>query len=145
MDDIYKDIKIQSKQRTILNVFDDLIADMLVIKKLNPAVSELFIKGRKLNISLVFITQSCFAVPKNIRLNSTHYSITKILCKGELQQVAFNHSSDIDFKNSVNSYKKCTAKPYSFLATDSTLVLDNLFTFQKESFRKNMKTNHGNR
>ena len=131
MDDISKDIKIQSKQGAILIVFDDLIADILVIKKLNPAVSELFIKGRKLNISLVFITQSFFAVPKNIRLNSTHYFVTKILCKGELQQVAFNHSSDIDFKNFVNSYKKCTAKPYSFLATDSTLVLDNLLRFRK--------------
>ena len=103
----------------------------LVIKKLNPVLSELFIKGRKLNISLVFITQSCFAVPKNIKLNSTHYFITKILCKGELQQVAFNHSSDIDFKIFVNCYKKCTAKPYLFLVTDSTLVLDNPLCFRK--------------
>ena len=103
----------------------------LVIKKLNPVVSELFIKGRKLNISLAFITQSCFAVPKNIRLNSTHYFITKILCKAELQQVAFNHSSDIDFKNFVNCCKKCTAKPYSFLATDSSLVSDNLLRFRE--------------
>ena len=103
----------------------------LVIKKLNPVLSELFIKGRKLNISLVFITQSCFAVPKNIKLNSTHYFITKILCKGELQQVAFNHSSDIDFKIFVNCYQKCTAKPYLFLVTDSTLVLDNPLCFRK--------------
>ena len=103
----------------------------LVIKKLNPVLSELFIKGRKLNISLVFITQSCFAVPKNIKLNSTHYFMTKILCKGELQQVAFNHSSDIDFKIFVNCYKKCTAKPYLFLVTDSTLVLDNPLCFRK--------------
>ena len=62
----------------------------------NSIVTELFIRGRKLNISLVFITQSYFAVPKNI--NSTHYFIMKIPNKGELEQTAFNHSSDIDFK-----------------------------------------------
>ena len=62
-------------------------ADMLSSKKLNPRVTELFIRGRKLNISLVFITQSYFAVVKNIRLNSTHYFIMKILNKQELQQI----------------------------------------------------------
>ena len=88
---------------------------MLCNKKLNLIVTELFIKGRKLNISLVFITQSYFAVPKNIRLNSTHYFIMKIPNKQELQQIAFNHSSDIDFKDFMNLYKKCTIKPYSLL------------------------------
>ena len=68
-----------------------------LVKKLNPVVTELFIKGRKLNISLVFITQSCFAVPKDIRLNSTHHFVMKIPNKREIQQTAFNHSSDIDF------------------------------------------------
>ena len=71
---------------------------MLSNKKLNPIVTELFIRGRKLNISLVFITQSYFAVPKNIRLNSTHYFVMKIPNKRELQQIKFNHSSDIPFK-----------------------------------------------
>ena len=71
----------------------------------------LVIKRRsKLNISLVFIKKSYFAVPKNIRLNSAHYSIMKNPNKQELQQVAFNHSSDIDFKDFMNIYKKCTAK-----------------------------------
>ena len=65
-------------------VFDDMIANMLSNKKLNPIVSELFIRGRKLNISLVFITQSYFSVPKDIRLNSTHYFIMKIPNKQEL-------------------------------------------------------------
>ena len=55
-------------------------------------ITELFIRGRKLNISLVFITESCFAVPKNIRRNSTHYFIRKFPNKGELQKIAFNHS-----------------------------------------------------
>ena len=72
------------------------MADMLSYKKLNPIVTELFIRGRKLNISLVFITQSYFPVPKYIRINSTHYFIMKVPNKKELQQIVFNHSSDID-------------------------------------------------
>ena len=80
MDDIYKNIEEYNpnKKRKILIAFDDTIADMLSNKKLNPIVTELFIRGRKLNISLVFITQSYFAVSKNIRLNSMHYFIMKI-------------------------------------------------------------------
>ena len=133
MDDIYKSIEEYNpnKKRKILIVFDDMIADMLSNKKLNPIVTELFIRGRKLNISLVFITQSYFAVPKNIRLNSTHYFIMKIPNKQELQQIAFNHSSDIDFKDFMNLYKKCTAKPYSFLVIDATLASDNPSRFRK--------------
>ena len=77
---------------------------------LNPIVTELFIRGRKLNSSIVFNTQSCFAVPKNIRLNSRHYFIMKIPKKLELQHIAFKHSSDIDFNDFMNLYKKCTAK-----------------------------------
>ena len=83
----------------MLIVFDDLIADMLSNKKLNPIVTELFIRGRKLNISLVFNTQSYFVVPKNVRLNCTHYLVMKIQNKQELQQAVFNHFTDIDFKD----------------------------------------------
>ena len=79
----------------MLIVFDDMISYMAGNKKLNPIVTELSIRGRKLNISLIFITQSCFAVPKCIRLNSMRYFILKIPNKQELQQFAFNHSSDI--------------------------------------------------
>ena len=77
---IYKNIEEfnPNKELKILIKFDDIIADMLSHKKLNPIVTELFIRGKKLNISIVFITQSYFAVPKNIRLNSTHYFIMKI-------------------------------------------------------------------
>ena len=82
---------------------------MLSNKKLNPIVTELFIRGRKLNNSLVFIIQSYFAVPKNIRLNSVHYFIMKISNKRELQQTAFNHSPDIDFQDIMNLYKKYTS------------------------------------
>ena len=101
MDDIYKNIEEYNpnKKRKILIVFDDMIADMLSNKKLNPILTELIIRGRKLNTYLVFIIQSYFAVPKNIRLNSTHSFVMKIPNKRELQQIAFNHSSDIDFQD----------------------------------------------
>ena len=75
-----------------------MISDIINNKKLNSMVTELFIKGRKLNISLVFITQSYFKVPKDVRLNSTYFFIMKISNKRELQQIALNHSLDIDFK-----------------------------------------------
>ena len=119
------------KKRKILIAFDDMIADMLSNKELNPIVTELFIGGRKLNISLVFIKQSYFAGPKNIRLNSTHYFVMKIPNKRELQQIAYNHSSDIDFQDFMDLYKKCTAKLYSFLVIDTTLASNNPAPFRK--------------
>ena len=82
-----------------------MIVDMLSNKKPNPIVTESFTRGRELNASIVFITQSYFAAPKNIRLNSTHYLIMKIPNKRELQQIAFNHSSDIDFQDFMYLYK----------------------------------------
>ena len=87
---------------------------MIINKKLNSVVTELFIRGRKLNISIVFITQSYFKVLKEVRLNSTHFFIMKIPNKGKLQQIALNHSSDIDFKGFVKIYKKCTAELHYF-------------------------------
>ena len=102
------------KKRKILIVFNDMIADMINNKKLNPVVTKLFIRGRKLNISIAFITQSYFKVLKDVRLNSRHFFIMKIPSKRELQQIALNHSSDIDFKDFVRIYKKCIAEPYSF-------------------------------
>ena len=71
-------------------VFDDMIADMIHNKKLNSIATKLLIRGRKLNISLVFITQSYFKVPKNVRLNTTHFFITKIPNKRELRDIAIN-------------------------------------------------------
>ena len=102
-----------------------MIADMINNKKLNPVVTELFIRGRKLNISIIFITQSYFKVPKDVRLNSTHFFIMRIPNKGELQQIALNHSSDIDFNDFMKIYKKCTKEPYSFLVNDTTLQPSN--------------------
>ena len=94
MDKIDKNIKEQNpnKKRKILIVFDDTIADVLNNKSLNPMETELLIRSRKLTISLVFITQSCFAELKNIRVNYTHYLIMKISNKLELQQIASNNS-----------------------------------------------------
>ena len=133
MQDVYKNIEDYNpiKKRKVLIVFDDVIADMINNKKLNPIVTELFIRGRKLNISMAFITQSYFKVPKDVRLNSTYFFIMKIPSKRELQQIALNHSSDIDFKDFMKIYKKCTAKPYSFLVNDTTLPSDNLLRFRK--------------
>ena len=100
MQDVYKNIENYNsgKKRKILIVFDDMIADMINNKKVNPVVTELFIRGRKLNICIVFITQSYFKVPKDVRLNSTHFFIMKIPNKRELQQITLNHSSYIDVK-----------------------------------------------
>ena len=108
-----------------------MIADMINNKKLNPIVTELLITGRKLNISIVFITQFYFKLLKDFRLNSTHFFIMKILNKRELQQIAVNHSSDIDFKSFLKIYKKCTAEPYSFLVNDTTLPSDDPLRFRK--------------
>ena len=133
MQDVYKNIENYNpgKNRKVLIVFDDMIADMINNKKLNPIVTELFIRGRKLNISIVFITQSYFKVPKDVRLNSTHLFIMKIPNKRELQQIALNHSSDIDFKDFMKIFKKYTAEPYPFLVNDTTLPSDDPLRFRK--------------
>ena len=87
LDDICKNIEDNSpnKKQKIMIIFDNFVADMRSSKTLNPILTELFMRGRKLSISLVFIIQSCFAVPKGIRLNSTHYFVMKITNKKELQ------------------------------------------------------------
>ena len=97
-------------RKKILIVFDDMNADMLSNKKFNPIITELFIRGRKLNICLVFITQSYFPVPRNIIQNSTHHLVIKIPHRRELQQITFNHSSDIVFQDYMNLYKKVNCK-----------------------------------
>ena len=137
MQDVYKNIEEYNpgQKRKVLIVFDDMIADMINNKKLNPIVTELFIRGRKLNISIVFITQSYFKVPKDVRLNSTHFFIMKIPNKRELQQIVLNHSSDINFKDFIKIYEKCTAEPYSFLVNDATLASDKSL---RKSFRKSL-------
>ena len=138
MQDVYKNIddyNLTKKRKKVLTVFDDMIADIINNNKLNPIVTELFRRGRKLNISIVFITQSYFKVPKDVRLNSTHFFIMKIPNKRELQQIALNHSSDIDFKDFMKIYKKYTKEPYSFLVNDTNLPSDDPLRFRKNLLR----------
>ena len=111
--------------------FDDMISYIIKNKKLNSIVTELFIRGRKINISLIFITQSNFKVPKDVRLDTSHFFISKIPNRKELQQTAINHSSDITTKDFENIYRKCTAEPYSFLVNDNSLKFrENLFNIE---------------
>ena len=133
MEDVYKNIEDYNpgNKRKIIIVFDYMIADMSNNKKLNAVVTELFIRGRKLNISIIFITQSYFKVRKDVRLNSTHFFIMKIPNKRALQQTALNHLSDIDFIDFMKIFKNCTAEPYSFLVNDTTLPSDDPLRFRK--------------
>ena len=137
MQDVHKNIDDYNprKKRKVLIVFHDMIANMINNNKLNPIVTELFIRGRKRTISIAFVTQSYFKVPKDVRLNSTHFFIMKIPNKRELQQIALDHSSDIDFKDFMKIYKKYTKEPYSFLVNDATLPSDNPLRFRKKLLR----------
>ena len=130
---VYKNINEYNpyKEIKILIVFDDMIADMIPNKKLNSIVTELFIRGRNLNISLVFIIQSYFEVPKDVRLNTSYFFIAKTLNKRELQQIAINHSPDINAKDFANLYRKCTSEPYSFLVIDTMLASNIPLRFRK--------------
>ena len=116
MDDVYENIHDYnlSRKRKILIVFDDMIADIMINKKFQSIIKELFIRCRKLNISLVFITQSYFSAPKDIRLNSTHYLIIKINNKRELQNIAINDSADIDYEDFINIYREYTKEHIIF-------------------------------
>ena len=94
----------------------------------------MFIRCRKLNISFVFITQSSFSVPKDVRLNSTRYLIMKINNRRELQNIAINHSADIDYKDFMKIYRECTKEPYNFLTIDTTLPASDPLRFRKNLF-----------
>ena len=144
MRDVYKNINYYNpdKENKILIVFDDIIADMIHNEKLDSIVTELFVRGRKLNIPLVFITQSYFKVPKDVRLNTIHFFIANTSNKRELQQIVIKHSSGISTKNFTNIYRKYTAEPYSFLVNDTTLASDNPFRFRKLFLKCNK--NHDN-
>ena len=136
MRDVYKNINDHNpdKENKMLILLDDMIVDMINNKKLNSIVTELFIRGRKINISLVFITQKYFKVPRDARLNTTHFFIIKNPNKKELQQIAISHSSDIDFKNFVSIYKKYTDRPFSFLVNDTTLASNDPLRFRKNLY-----------
>ena len=103
-------------------------------KKFQAIIKELFIRCRKLNISVVFITHSYFFVPKDVRLNSMHYFIMKINNKKELQKIAINHSADIDYKDFIKIYRECTKEPYNFLSIDTRLPVSNPLRCRKNLF-----------
>ena len=133
MDDVYNNINDYNpnRKRKIFIVFDDMIADIMTNKKFQAIIKELFIKCRKLIISLVITTQPYFSVPREVRLNSTHYLVMKIHNKRELQEIAINHSSDIDYKDFMKICKKGTSEPYSFLTIDTTLPANDPLRFRK--------------
>ena len=111
-----------------------MIADIMANTKSQAIIKELFIRCRKLNISLAFITQSYFSVPKDVRLNLTHCLIMKINNKRELQNIATNHSADIDYKDFIKIYRECTKEPYNFLTIDTTLPASDPLRFRKNLF-----------
>ena len=143
--DVYKNINDYNldKENKILILFDDMSNDMIHNKKLISIVTELFIRGRKLNIYLAFITESYFKVPKDVRLNTIHLFIAKVPNKRELQQIAIYHSSDTSAKDFINIYRKFTVEPYSFFVNDTTLASDNPLRFRKNLFSIYNK-NHDN-
>ena len=136
MDGVFKNINYchPSRKRNILIVFDDMIADIMTNKKFQAIINELFIRCRKLNISLIFITRSYISVPKDVRPNSTHYLIMKINSRKELQNTAVNHSADIDYKDFIKIYREYTKEPFNFLITDTTLPASNPLRFGKKLF-----------
>ena len=133
MDDVLDDINNYNKNRNkkVLIVFDDMIADIMSSKKFKAIIKELFIICRKLNISIVFITQSYFRMPKDARLNSMHYVIMKIQSRKKLQNIAQEKSGDINFKDFLKIYKDYTSEPYSCMIIDTTVPSGNPIRFRK--------------
>ena len=138
MDHVYENIDDYNLSRKIkikkIIVFDDMIADIMTNKEFQAIIKELFIRCRKLNISLVFITQSYFAVPKDVRINSTHYLIMKINNRRDLQSIAINHSADNDYNDFMKIYGECTREPYSLLTIDTALPARDPLSFKKNLF-----------
>ena len=99
---------IQAEKEKYLIAFDDMIPDIMTSKIFQAIIKKLFIRCRKLNISLVFIAQSYSSVPKDVRLNLTHYLIMKSISKRELQNIAISHSSNIDYQDFMKIYRECT-------------------------------------
>ena len=127
MDDVYENIDDHNPGR-------NMTVNIMTNKKFQAIIKELFIRCRKLNISLVFITQSYFSVTKDVRLNSSHYLIMKINNRKELQNIEIDHSTDIDYKDFVKNYRKCTKDPYNFFTIDTTLPVSDSLWFRKNVF-----------
>ena len=121
MNDVLEDINNYNKNRDkkVLIIFDDVIADIMRSEKFKAIVKELFIRCRKLNISIGFITQSYFRTPKDARLNITHYIIMKIGHKKDLKSIAEENSGHLGFKDFLRIYNYSTKEPYSFMLVDT--------------------------
>ena len=122
INDIFPQIEDYNKRRNrkILIIFDDMISHVMSDKKAQQILRDLFIRCRKSNISLCFLAQFYFSIPKDIRLNCTHYILFKLNNKRDLQNIAINRSSDIDYKNFIKIYRHCTREPFNFLIIDTT-------------------------
>ena len=101
-------------------IFDDMISHVMSDKKAQQILKDLFTRCRKLNISLCFLTQSYFSVPEDVRLNCTHDILFKLNNKRELQNIAINHSADIDYKDFIKIYRVCTREPFNISTIGTT-------------------------
>ena len=121
MDDILSNIEDYNKKRRrkVVIIFDDIISHVMSDKKAQQILKDLFIRCIKLNISICFLTQSYFSVPKDVRLNCTHYIFFKLNNKRELQNIAINHSANIDYKDFIKIYRNCTRESFNFLTIDT--------------------------
>ena len=133
MNGVLEDINNYNKKRDkkVLIIFDDMIADITRSETFTAIVKELFIRCRKLNISIGFITQSYFRTPKDARLNSTHYILMKIGNKKELKGIAEENSGHLDFKDFLKIYNYCTNEPCSFMISYKTLLGNMIIMFIK--------------
>ena len=130
VDDVLDDINSYKKYRDkkVLIVFDDVIADIEYNKNFKRIIKELFYRARKINISSVFIMQSYFRALKDARLNSTHYMLMKIVNKKELKSIAEEKSGHLDYKDFLKMYNYCTSEPYSFMTIDARPTARKNFT-----------------
>ena len=121
MDDVFDDINNYNKNRDkkVLIVFDNMIADIEYNKIFKRIIKELFYRVRKINVSILFITQSYFRALKVARLNSTHYILMKIGNKKELKRIAEEKSGHLDYKDFLKIYNYCAREPYSFMLIDT--------------------------
>ena len=121
MNDVLNDINNYNKNRDkkVLIVFDDMVADIEYNKNFKRIIKELFYRARKINVSIVFITQSYFRALKDARLNSTNYILMKIGNKKELKSIAEEKSCNLDYKDFLKMYNYCTKEPYSFMTIDA--------------------------
>ena len=122
MSDALDDINNYNKKRDkkVLIVFDDMIADIEYNKDFKRIIKKLFYRARKINVSIVFITQSYLRALKDARLNSTHYILMKISNKKELKRIAEEKSGHLDYKEFLKIRNCCTKEPYSFMLIDTT-------------------------